>query len=530
MSFLKGYLHMKVSDNIQNKYSKLLEEGGLFFYGPTKGSFILPPRGYSLWTNIKSVLDEKFAKRGVQNVFLPTLIPSELLEKEKNHFTGFNPECFYVERIGEKKLSSSLILRPTSEVLFYNWYRQILKSYHQLPFLYNQWNQVFRAEKNISPFFRNTEFLWQEGHTVHSNEQEAREMVLNILNDYHDYAKNTLRLGVIVGQKSQGEKFAGALESYTIECLLPDGQCLQLATSHYFGDEFCRLMGVKFQDKDNKNKFAFSTSWGTSTRAIGTIAKTHADNWGLILPFELAPVQIAFILIEEKKELIDYYQKISSLVSDAYHCQLYNKNHQVNLNILQADKEGCPFKIILGKEELAQESITLIRRDDIEKRLSIILKDDEEKEQKHLALEKNYLNYLNSLSEVGLEVNEKEKIIEKIIDSFRRGFKQGKIFQVISQEKEKFQANIYQKSVDFLNQHIFPVDNFAELERKIGSGVKGLFLIPFCNVLECERKIKEKISAYSIRCLTSSNDSNLVLSCLFCQIPTKFRAYFGRSY
>jgi prolyl-tRNA synthetase len=191
---------------------------------------------------------------------LPTLIPLDLLEKEKKHIAGFSPECYYVERIGEKKLETPLVLRPTSEVLFYDWYRQILHSYRQLPLLYNQWCSVFRAEKNTSPFFRNTEFLWQEGHTLHSSEKEAHEFTLKILSDYQDYAENTLCLGVIVGQKTEGEKFAGALETYTVECLLPDGQCLQFATSHYFGDNFCRLMNVKFQNKDNQTQYPFSTS------------------------------------------------------------------------------------------------------------------------------------------------------------------------------------------------------------------------------------------------------------------------------
>ena len=243
-----------------DKYSKLLLESELFFYGAVKGSFILPPRGFALWKNIQNVLDKKFAARGVQNVLLPTLIPLDLLEKEKKHIAGFSPECFYIEKIGEKKIEIPLVLRPTSEVLFYDWYRQILQSYQQLPFLYNQWCSVFRAEKNTSPFFRNTEFLWQEGHTIHSNEEEAQQFTLNILSDYQDYAENILCLGVIVGKKTEGERFAGALETYTVECLLPDGQCLQFATSHYFGDNFCRLMNVKFQNKDNQNQYPFSTS------------------------------------------------------------------------------------------------------------------------------------------------------------------------------------------------------------------------------------------------------------------------------
>lgn len=513
----------------EDKYSKLLIESGLFFYGATKGSFILPPRGYALWKNIQNVLDKKFAARGVQNVLLPTLIPLDLLEKEKKHISGFSPECFYIEKKGERKLETPLVLRPTSEVMFYEWYRQILRSYQQLPLLYNQWCSVFRAEKNTSPFFRNTEFLWQEGHTIHASGEEARQFTLNILSDYQDYAENVLNLAVIVGKKTEGEKFAGALETYTVECLLPDGQCLQFATSHYFGDNFCRLMEIKYQDKNNKFQYPFSTSWGTSTRAIGAIAKTHADNWGLILPFEIAPVQIAFVLIENSKELINYYQEIAQLLNPRYRCQLYNKNPRVNLNVLQADKEGCPFKIILGPQELKKNEITLVRRDNIEKRITINLEENE-MEKKYLPI---FEDYAEKLSKINLENKDETnsiKIKERMMEGMKRGERQGKIFRVIAREIAEFQKTIYQKSADFRDKHIFPIDNFSELEKNIKEGVKGLFLIPFCNNLECEVKIKEKVPSYSIRCIASEGKNTELPPCLFCQSTSQNKVYLGRSY
>jgi prolyl-tRNA synthetase len=511
-----------------DKYSKLLLESGLFFYGPTKGSFILPPLGYALWKNIQKFLDKKFASRGVQNVLLPTLIPLDLLEKEKKHIAGFSPECYHVERIGEKNTETPLVLRPTSEVMFYDWYRQTLHSYRQLPFLYNQWCSVFRAEKSTSPFFRNTEFLWQEGHTIHASEKEARQFALSILADYQDYAENTLCLGVIVGKKTEGERFAGALETYTVECLLPDGQCLQFATSHYFGDNFCRLMQVKFQNKDNQMQYPFSTSWGTSTRAIGAIAKTHADNWGLILPFDIAPVQIAIILIGESQELVNYYQEIYSSLSPHYRCQLYNKNKQVNLNILQADKEGCPFKIILGKEELEKNEITLVRRDNIERKITINT-ESSEIEKKILAVFEKYTEELNKFHDEKTR-KELEKNKKSPMDSFKRGERAGKIFRIIEKEKEEFKKNLYQKSVDFRNNHIYPVNNFSEWEKKIKEGLKGLFLVPFCNNLECEIKIKERVPSYSIRCIASEKKIAELPKCLFCQSAAQNRVYLGRSY
>jgi prolyl-tRNA synthetase len=512
--------------NHEKNYKRLLIKSDLFFAGSTKGSFILPPHGYSLWKNIQNILDKKFAVRGVQNVLLPSLIPLSLLEKEKEHIKGFSPECFSVEKVGGKKLDVPLILRPTSEVLFYDWYRQILQSYQQLPFLYNQWCSVFRAEKNTKPFFRNSEFLWQEGHTIHSIPEEAHQFALNILSDYQDYAENVLGLGIIVGEKSQGERFAGAVKSYTIECLLPDGQCLQLATSHYFGDSFCRLMGVKFQNKDNQNQYPFSTSWGTSTRAVGTIAKTHADNWGLILPFEIAPVQIAFILIGESQELSNYYQEINNLLTPYYRCRLYNKNQQVNKNILQADQEGCPFKIILGPEELKKKEITLIRRDNIERRITISLAESETEKKYLLAFEK----YVKSLSEVDEKIKKEFEENKQVTNSFKKGQLAGKIFGVINKEKQELQRTIHQKSTDFRDKHIFSVDNFSELEKKLKEGVKGLFLIPFCNKLDCEREIKEKVPTYSIRCISSSNKQKNHGQCLFCQSAAPVEVYLGRSY
>ncbi|WNE41145.1 MAG: Proline--tRNA ligase [Mycoplasmataceae bacterium] len=511
----------------EDKYNKLLIEGGLFFHGPSKGSFILPANGYALWKNIQNILDKKFAARGVQNVLLPALIPFNLLEREKKHIEGFSPECFYIEKTGEKKLEIPLILRPTSEVLFYEWYQKTLHTYRQLPFLYNQWCSVFRGEKNTTPFFRNTEFLWQEGHTIHSSSEEAKQFALNILSDYQNYVEKNLCLGAIVGKKTEGEKFAGALETYTVECLLPDGQCLQVATSHYFGDNFCRLIEVKFQNKNNQIEHPFSTSWGTSTRAIGAVAKSHFDEWGLILPFDVAPVQIAFILVNEKEELVKYYQEIIDLLKPVYRCQLYNKSNQINLNVIQADKEGCPFKVILGINELKNEEITLIRRDNIERKITINLKENE--------IEKNYLSafekYVKELGQIDDNLGIKKEIFrENIVNSHKKGARSGRLFSVIEKERKEFMEYLYQKNADYLNNHIYLVNNLKELEKKINNQEKGLFLIPFCNELSCEKKIKEKMTSYSIRCINLEKKTIESDLCIFCQSKAKNIVYLGRSY
>ncbi|KLL03708.1 MAG: prolyl-tRNA synthetase [Mycoplasmataceae bacterium CE_OT135] len=511
------------------QYNKILGDSGLFFPGPSKGSFIFPSNGLILWQNIQNILNQKFAKYEVKNVSLPTLIPYSFFQKEKQHIQGFSPEFFQIQQIGEKKLTEPLVLRPTSEVLFYDWFRQILRSYQQLPFLYNQWCQVFRAEKNTKPFLRNTEFFWQEGHTLHETAEEAQEFAQKIWQEYQNYAEKNLGLAVIAGKKSENEKFAGALESYTVECLLPDGQCLQLATSHYFGDNFCQATGVKFQNQQNQFQHPFSTSWGTSTRAIGAIASTHADNWGIILPFDVAPVQIAFILIREEKELINYYQEILNiLVSAKFRCQLYNKNKQVNLNILQADKEGCPLKIILGMEELKKREITLIRRDNVEKKITINI-ESSEVEKKSFAIFEKYMEELNK-GKVKKELEKLAKKNKNPVYSFKGGAILSKVFGSITEEVEELKKNIYQKSADFRDNHTYSIDNYSELQEKINKEIKGLFLIPFCNNLSCEKTIPQKLPAYSIRCLSLNNKPKEKEKCVFCATPAANYAFLGRSY
>ena len=327
------------------------------------------------------------------------------------------------------------------------------------------------------------------------------------------------------------------MESYTVECLLPDGQCLQLATSHYFGDNFCRAMNVKFQSKkqskEEQLQYPFSTSWGTSTRAIGALALSHVDSLGLILPFDVAPVQIAFILVGENEELINYYQEIlETFTFTKYRCRLYNQNKQVNLNILQADKEGCPLKIILGPEELEEGKITLKRRDNIKNKITINIAAKSGFEAKLFPLFEDYAEKLNkiSLEEYKKNAIEPANIKEQMIESVKKGHKQGKIFKAITQAREELNKNLYQKSVNFRDQHIFSVREYQELEKKIKGGVVGLFLIPFCNNLSCEETIPSKLPAYSIRCLSLTEKPKEGEKCIFCAFSTDNYAYLGRSY
>lgn len=473
-----------------NDYKNLLTEAGIFFPGATKGSFILPPNGYLLWRSIQQTLNERFLLRGAENVLLPTLIPLELLSQEEKHIEGFKAEVFMVERAGDKTLEQPLVLRPTSEVLFYDWFRRKLTSYRDLPFLYNQWCSVFRAEKSSNTFFRSTEFYWQEGHTLHYTAEEARSFALDVWKDYQDYLEQTLCLAVMVGKKSEGEKFAGALETYTVEGLLPDGQCLQLATSHYFGNNFCRLMKVEFQDKDNSFSHPFSTSWGLSTRVIGALTKTHQDKLGLIIPVDVAPTQVAFIVFAEKgdseNQVQEYYFSLRSLLAPYLRCRLYNKKSTNSLNLAQADREGCPFKIIIGQKEVESKKITLTRR------------------------------------------NEGKTAISVDYDPSEEETKNG-LLKVLGQEMIDFKKRIYRNSELFLKEHTWEEKDLKKIKERVKGEEKGVFLVPFCNLLECEKQIKEKLPSYSIRCLVEKQ-AEKEEECVFCGEKTLLQAYLGRSY
>lgn len=465
------------------KYIRLIEEGKIFSYSLAKGTFILPPNGFIIWDQIKKYLDDKFEKLNVKNVILPTLIPISLLEKEKEHIKGFSPELFLVRK---KKLDNQieledsdeiLALRPTSEVLFYEWFSKILQSYKQLPFLYNQWGQVFRAEKNTKPFLRNTEFLWQEGHTLQSSEEEARDFSKKILNIYKDYVENILCLSVTIGKKTSCEKFAGALESYTVECLLPDYQCLQVSTSHYFGKNFSDAFNVSFRDEENKLKIPSSTSWGTSTRSIGALVLAHSDDFGLVFPFKIAPIQIAFIRRGDEQCLKDYETETYNKLSSLYRCKFYDENKQLSVNLASADKEGCPIKIIIGSREFESKNLTISLR--------------------FSPKEKNVIS--------------NEEIFSFIVDS-----------------EKKISNYLYEKSDFVKKSHVFKFDNYCDFIKEI-EYKKGLFLVPFCDRSSCENSVREKFPSFSFRCISFSEEI-LNNKCIFCQFDSVGMAYFGRSY
>ena len=291
-----------IEEDFAKWYTDIVIKADLADYTDTKGCIAIKPYGYAIWENIQKYTDEKFKKAGVKNIYLPVLIPESLLNKEKEHVEGFAPEVAWVTIGGQEKLEEKLCIRPTSETMFSVLYSKWVKSWRDLPMVYNQWCNVLRWEKETRPFLRSREFLWQEGHTLHATAEEAKERTLQMLNIYADVIENLLAIPVIKGKKTEKEKFAGAESTYTVETLMHDGRALQAGTSHYFAQKFTKPFEIKFQNKEGKEEYAYQTSWGFSTRLIGATIMAHGDNRGLKLPPRVAPIQAVIVPIAMKKE------------------------------------------------------------------------------------------------------------------------------------------------------------------------------------------------------------------------------------
>ncbi|MBD5423163.1 MAG: proline--tRNA ligase [Mycoplasma sp.] len=351
-------------------YVDVIINGNLIDYGPLKGTMILKSNSYGIWENITKHFDQIIKKLGVKNVYLPLLIPKSLISKEKEHVEGFAPELATITKVGDKKLSEDIYIRPTSEVLFAQLFKSEISSYNDLPKKYNQWANVVRWEKTTNPFLRTTEFLWQEGHTSHSNPQEAMDLSKKMIQVYKDFYKDYLALDVIVGQKTEKEKFAGAITTWTIEAMMKDGKALQSATSHYFGQNFSSMFDVSFKDQNNKLVNVYQTSWGLSTRSIGAIIMGHGDNRGIVIPPKIAPIQVDIIEVLSNKD--SRVSKISKelmniLDSNLITVRINDSDKSVGFKAAQSEIEGVPIRIEVGPRDLDNDEVVIIRRDTIEK-------------------------------------------------------------------------------------------------------------------------------------------------------------------
>ena len=473
-------------DNFSEWYTQVVLKTKLADYAPVKGLIVLRPDGYSIWESLQKSLDRKFAKEGVRNGFLPTLIPESLLGKEQKHFAGFNPEVFWVTRSGKNDIGDKLALRPTSETLAYSLYSKWIKSWRDLPLKINFWNTALRAEiKATKPFLRTSEFLWQEGHTVHSFQKEAEEQVMKILEIYKDTVENELAIPVIVGKKSDKEKFVGAVYTTTMESMMPDGKALQMGTSHFLGQNFSKPFNVKFSDKNNVEHFTWQTSWGVSWRLIGALIMIHGDDKGLSLPPRIAPIQIVIIPIYYSKTDEEAVMKKADEIKT-----LLENNNQLRVHIDTRDEltpgykfhdwemKGIPVRIEIGPKDIANNKVVLVKRHNGKKS--------------------------------DIKMDEIGSNIMLILD--------------------EIQKEMLEKATMILQKNIRMVSDYAEFKDRIQKQ-GGFFNVGWCGRQECEEQIKEETGA-DIRVIpfNKANNDRTTKECIYCKQQSILEPIFARGY
>lgn len=357
-----------MEDDFAQWYTDVVKKAELVDYSSVRGCMVLRPYGYAIWENIQKLFDARFKETGHENVYMPMFIPESLLQKEKDHIEGFAPEVAWITMGGGEQLQERMCVRPTSETLFCDHYARVIKSYRDLPKLYNQWCSVCRWEKTTRPFLRTMEFLWQEGHTMHETAEEAIEETERMLNIYADVCEKNFAIPMVKGQKTEKEKFAGAEATYTIEAMMHDGKALQSGTSHYFGDGFAKAFNVQFTGRDNQLHTPFETSWGLSTRIIGAIIMTHGDNNGLVLPPDVAPIQVVIVPAAQHKEgVLEAANAIKDRLAKFCRVKLDDSENSAGWKFAEYEMKGVPLRLEIGPRDIAQNQCVLVRRDNREK-------------------------------------------------------------------------------------------------------------------------------------------------------------------
>lgn len=458
-------------------YTDIVKKADLVEYTSVKGCMVIRPYGYAIWENIQKILDSMFKESGHQNIYMPMFITESLLNKEKEHVEGFAPEVAWITHGGDEKLQERMCVRPTSETLFCEHYSNIIQSWRDLPKLYNQWCSVVRWEKTTRPFLRTREFLWQEGHTVHETEEDAMQETIRMLNTYSDFVENYLAMPVIKGQKTDKERFAGAVSTYTIEALMHDGKALQSGTSHYFGDGFARAFNIQYTDRDNKLRFCHQTSWGVSTRLIGGIIMTHGDDSGLVLPPAIAPIQVMIIPIAMHKEgVLEKARELKSILINAgIRAEIDERDQSPGWKFAESEMRGIPLRLELGPRDIENNQCIIVRRDNSDKAPENL--DGIEKSISHL------------LSEV--------------------------------------QRNMFEKAKRRMDNMTYSVTNLDEMI-DTAENKPGFIKAMWCEDEACEEKLKE-IAGVSSRCIPFEQEK-ISDTCVCCGKPADKMVYWGKAY
>ena len=459
-------------------YTDVVREAKLCDYSSMRGCLNYLPNGYAIWENIQKKLDKYFKETGVENVSLPMLIPESLLQKEKDHIAGFAPEVAWVTKGGNEDLEEKCCIRPTSETLFCDVWQKQVKSYRDLPLIWNQWCSVLRWEKTTRPFLRSREFLWQEGHTLHATHEEAENRTKQMFQVYYDFVTKDLAIPLVCGKKTESEKFAGAEDTYTIEAMMHDGKSLQSGTSHFFGSGFPDSFNIKYLDKENKLHSCYETSWGLSTRIIGAIIMVHGDDDGLVLPPRIAPTQVMIIpiaqqkegVLDKAKEILDKLQKLNirAKIDDSEKSPGFKYSEQEIL--------GIPLRIEIGPKDIEKNELVIVRRNDRKK--------------------------------ITLKINEIENEIQNIL--------------------EEMQNDMYNNAKNFLDNHIYTAKDMDEM-KEISKNKIGFIKAMWCGDENCEDTIKTETEGFGSRCIPEEQEQ-LSDTCVCCGKKAKHMVVWGKSY
>ncbi len=463
-------------------YTDICKKAELIEYTSVKGCMVIRPYGYAIWENIQKILDNKFKETGHENVCMPMFIPESLLQKEKDHVEGFAPEVAWVTHGGQEELEERLCVRPTSETLFCEHYKNIIQSHRDLPKLYNQWVSVVRWEKTTRPFLRSREFLWQEGHTIHATAEEAIEETEKMLNVYADFCKDALAMPVVKGKKTESDKFAGAVSTYAIEALMHDGKALQAGTSHYFGDGFAKAFDIQYADKQNKKVYPHQTSWGMTTRLIGAIIMTHGDDNGLVLPPAVAPIQVVIIPIAQHKEgVLDKAHELEEkLKANGIRVKVDDSENSPGWKFSEYEMKGVPVRVEIGPRDIENGQCVVVTRHNREKTVVSL---------------------------------------ENMLETFAK---------TVEEKLQEVHDGLYEKALENRERRTYSCTTMDEITKVLEENGDGFIKAMWCGSEECEDKVKE-VTGVGSRCIPFT-DEKLSDKCVCCGKPAKTLVYWGKAY